>query len=844
MVEPRAPVSRGRRFRLLLALAACALVAWSTACARRDAVVFNVDNARAHVAMLAETIGSRPVGTSANAKARAYAIDQLRFFGFDVRVQEIDAVHSEAGLTARVANIIAIKAGTRTDALGLVAHYDSVAEGAGALDDALGVAVALEAARVLAAQTTRQHSLMVILTDGEEAGLFGAAAAVTDPDVKARLRAYLNVEAIGASGPSVMFEAGPRSGLLLRAWAQAAPEPHGSSYSTEIYKKLPNDTDFTIFRRAGFSGLNFSPIGDSYPYHTSRDKADRLSPETIRQTGDNVVAIARALDAADLASIPTSDSSDSLRFFDLARRHAFVYGPVMAGVLAVAAVLLGLFAWVRMLRATLDGGAWRLIVTVLWSIVALATSVGAMVGAIWLLRAVREVYHPWYAHPNRLLLLLVAAGIGAPWYITRLMSFLPAAVRSHRTPQAVWTMVLPLWIGLSIAMEIIAPAAGYLWTLPLLFAGLLLSIVPARTAALVRLASVGIAVVAALFWLADGLDLFRFVIAMFGRLPLITPIWIYPAVLALIGLMLAPPCVAVVAGLARGRTMHAVVGGLWALLFAVAIGLAYFGHAYTPERPLRRMAFYTQDTQAGHAWWEVGSLEPGLDLDASAAAHNPSKWQLERPRTPLPTSLPLPGLSSPFVFRSDAAATSAPVDVSASINIRENAAIDVTVVPRQEGVTLTFLLPEGLQPMTANLAGAMQSRDRRWRATYTAVPAGGVAFRAEVPAALANRLSETMVLVSVSRAPEPDGPRVPAWAPQARTDWTVRSRWLLQPTRMNTPAAPVEAPSTAPAATPALPAPTAPATAPGTPAPTAPPPPPPETPPAAKPPAARAAAGA
>ncbi len=63
---------------------------------------FPSQNARAHVGMLAGTIGSRPIGTPANASARAYIIDQLRLFGFEVRVQEADARRAPIGLTARV----------------------------------------------------------------------------------------------------------------------------------------------------------------------------------------------------------------------------------------------------------------------------------------------------------------------------------------------------------------------------------------------------------------------------------------------------------------------------------------------------------------------------------------------------------------------------------------------------------------------------------------------------------------------------------------------------------------------------------------------------------------------
>ena len=76
--------------------------------------------------------------------------------GYDVRVQDADARRAPIGLTARVSNIIAIRPGRRSEAIGLLSHYDSVPAGPGAADDGLGVAVSLEAARVLAARADRQ----------------------------------------------------------------------------------------------------------------------------------------------------------------------------------------------------------------------------------------------------------------------------------------------------------------------------------------------------------------------------------------------------------------------------------------------------------------------------------------------------------------------------------------------------------------------------------------------------------------------------------------------------------------------------------------------------------------
>ncbi len=207
------------------------LILTAVSCAREPGL-FVDSNARAHIGMLAGTIGSRPAGTPANARAREYIIDQLKQIGFAVRVQETDARRHELGLTARVANIIGVLPGERSEALGLISHYDSSPHAPGATDDALGVGVSLEAARVFAASGRRHWSMFVIVTDAEEAGLMGAAALVTDREVMDRLRAYINLESIGSSGTAVLFETGPGNAWLVSPWARRAPHPRGGSVRT------------------------------------------------------------------------------------------------------------------------------------------------------------------------------------------------------------------------------------------------------------------------------------------------------------------------------------------------------------------------------------------------------------------------------------------------------------------------------------------------------------------------------------------------------------------------------------------------------------------------------------
>jgi len=90
------------RGHIFLTLAALATLSGCT----RESIVFSETNARAHVEMLAGTIGSRPVGTPANARARAHIIDQLKLYGYEVRVQDADAREADFGITTRVSNII------------------------------------------------------------------------------------------------------------------------------------------------------------------------------------------------------------------------------------------------------------------------------------------------------------------------------------------------------------------------------------------------------------------------------------------------------------------------------------------------------------------------------------------------------------------------------------------------------------------------------------------------------------------------------------------------------------------------------------------------------------------
>jgi hypothetical protein len=736
----------------------------------RQTVLFSETNARAHVEMLAGTIGSRPVGTPANARARAYVIDQLKLFGYEVRVQETDARAAHVGRTARVSNVIGILQGERREAIGLLSHYDSSPEAPGAADDAFGVAVSLEAARLIASKPHRWTTL-VLVTDAEEVGLMGAKALLTDRDVTDRLQAYLNFEAVGSAGPSRLFETGPANHWILRPWARFAPRPSGGSFSIEIYRRLPNDTDFSVLRRNEIPGLNFAIVGDSYAYHTARDTSDRLSPAALRDTGQNVVAIVEAMQQMDI----TRRDANHATYFDVGGRAAVSYSSAFDWIIGSIAVLLGSIGWMRVTRFVgSHEGVWRWLLGLAWAAFGVVVVVAGMVAATWLIRASREVYHPWYARPDRLLLLLAAVGGTLAWMLTRAGRWLPTRARGLRHPAVVWSYTLPLWIVLALATSWLIPAAAYLWALPLLVAGVLFTAFPIRNVLVVRALSILVLAASATLWLRDSIVLMNFAVAVFGRLPVVTPVFIFAALLTMGGLMVVPPLIAATAAV-RPLMRPTAITAVCLLVVAITVAFAYVAPAYTAQQPLRRDVRVFQDDGASVALWEVGSNEPGLDL----AEGGPTNW---RPgRAEQPTSVPSVSLRNPFVFF----ATSVPLgDAPAQVTslttqeVSGGIELSIAVTASEPGVSIAFVLPAGVTPARSSLPGAM--RQGRWTAVYIAPPAEGVAFRAGFSGQTHERLRETRVAVTSSRLPGGAGwQSLPSWLPQERTVWTARATWVL-----------------------------------------------------------------
>src|SRR5579863_4228033 len=361
---------------LIVAGAGIALLLGATHLAYLPTVPLGVDapptvfSAGRAAAILRDLVGNglpHPIGSSAGARLRDAIVERLSALGY--RSQFQSGWVCDEGACGNPVNIVARLGGDSKDrsTILLVAHYDSVPAGPGASDDGAAVASMLEIARTLSALPAPRHPIDLLFTDGEEAGLLGASLFVREHPLSHRVKAAVNMEARGTSGPSLMFETGTANTWLMHMYRSAIARPLTNSLYYVVYKLLPNDTDYTVFKAAGYQGFNFAYIGNVGRYHTPLDNAANVDASSIQHQGDNALAALLAL-----ANIPTWDPSPGESvFFDGFSRTLIAWPAAFTMPAALLALILVLAVSAVLLRKRAVG--WR---QVLWGWVATLCTLG------------------------------------------------------------------------------------------------------------------------------------------------------------------------------------------------------------------------------------------------------------------------------------------------------------------------------------------------------------------------------------------------------------------------------------------------------------------------------------
>ena len=308
----------------------------------RDASLleFSAQRALDHLAQFSVT--PHPMGSRRHQEVALYLESQVQSMGLQLqREPGRILLPTETPTLADVENLLVTLPGTdSTKAVLLTAHYDSVPGAPGTSDDGAGVATLLECMRVLLASPRLRNDVIFLFTDGEEMGLLGARQFVQDEERLAQIGVVLNFEGRGSRGPVWLFEASTPNEWIVRQFAQASPFPVGNSLSYEIYKRLPNDTDFSVFKRQGVPGFNFAYFGGISSYHTRLDNLLSLDHASLQHHGSYAVSLSRQLGGLDLSQI---DLGDEVIYGNLIGNAVVYYSVnwVLPWLLVAWAVLVG-----------------------------------------------------------------------------------------------------------------------------------------------------------------------------------------------------------------------------------------------------------------------------------------------------------------------------------------------------------------------------------------------------------------------------------------------------------------------------------------------------------------------
>lgn len=274
--------------------------------------------------------GSRKAGESAGVPALAMAAEHYNTVmrALDrkqpVRLRvDVDArFTSDADQPAY--NTIAEIPGTgphRNEVVMIGAHMDSWHAGTGAADNGAGVAVMMEAIRILKAVGAKpDRTIRVALWTGEEQGLLGSADYVArhfarypepaDPkekDVPAFLRkskgplqrtrdygnfaAYFNLDNGGGKIRGVYAQQNMEVAPIFEAWLK----PFNDVGATIVTQRDTGSTDHVSFDRVGLPGFQFVQDGLDYftnVHHSDLDVLDHIVPEDLKQASAIVASFA------------------------------------------------------------------------------------------------------------------------------------------------------------------------------------------------------------------------------------------------------------------------------------------------------------------------------------------------------------------------------------------------------------------------------------------------------------------------------------------------------------------------------------------------------------------------
>ncbi|KAF9102164.1 hypothetical protein BGX27_011137 [Mortierella sp. AM989] len=204
------------------------------------------------------------------------------------------------------------------------AHYDSVLIGHGATDDGIGVAVCLEMIRNLIHHPVK-HNVIFNINNGEEVGLFGAAAFMKH-HWAADVKAFVNLEGAGAGGRALLFRSSNKA--LAKFYSKVGNSPHANVFGNDVFKLglIKSGTDFSVFTAYDIPGLDIAFYSRRAFYHTVHDDLEHTSRGSVQHMGNTgLVALRNIADSDYLIKPKQIVSREASIYYDVAGLFMMVY---------------------------------------------------------------------------------------------------------------------------------------------------------------------------------------------------------------------------------------------------------------------------------------------------------------------------------------------------------------------------------------------------------------------------------------------------------------------------------------------------------------------------------------
>ncbi|KAJ3164054.1 hypothetical protein HDU88_005708 [Geranomyces variabilis] len=298
--------------------------------------------------------------------------------------------------------------GKKSNALLVSAHYDSAPLAPGATDNGIAVAVCLETVRNILssspADASMQSDVIFLLNNGEEVGLLGGRSFVRHPWFS-DVRAFINLDSGGAASEgarSAVWRS--NSADMMRGYAASAPFPHASVASQNAMGLIPSDTDASVYSKWGLPGFDIGFYSNRNLYHSQFDDINHVSPRSVQQMGENLLANVKHFCAADVANIRVQSGTTGFEQTDFAYAELRGMGMFIlsarlyrTALVILTVIIMGLFT--SLFRSV--GVAWRNALPFLDACVVVMLSIGLPPLLVLTLSWLKAAVNPGssYGHP-------------------------------------------------------------------------------------------------------------------------------------------------------------------------------------------------------------------------------------------------------------------------------------------------------------------------------------------------------------------------------------------------------------------------------------------------------------